>query len=305
MIPSDPLATAAGAGLSAASKRALQFDWQVFVEWCGRRKAAPYPATAELAHEFLQAQAEEGKTVATLARYRASIAKIHKKQRVPSPFSVEWATDAWMELKRAYGTAQNQKSEATLELMKTVKGKDAQAVRDRAILSFGLMTALRGTELCSLDVSDLEFRKEGVVVNVRHSKTDQFGEGRVIGIEYAPDKATCPVLAVKEWIKILDGKSIPLFRRIDEGKIGTRMTAADVSEVVKAAARASGLDPDKFGSHSLRIGYVTEGIKAGLDWATIMEQTGHKKIETVKKYARVAADPFKKSKTSALYRKDE
>ncbi len=306
-VPEAALALAAGAGLSLAAKRALQFDWQVFADWCAARDTQPFPAAAELAHTFLEEQAQKGKKVATLARYRASIAKIHKKQRQPSPFSTEWATDAWMEIKREFGAAQDKKREATLDFAKAIVGKGISAVRDRAILNFGLMTALRGTELCSLDVSDLEFRKEGVVVQVRHSKTDQFSEGRTIGIEYAPDKKICPVRAIEAWIEAAELKSDgPLLRKVDDGRVTKeRLTSADIADVVKNAARVLGLDPDNYGSHSLRIGYVTEAIKAGQDWTTIMEQTGHKKIETVKRYARVAADPFKKSRTSDLYKRDK
>jgi site-specific recombinase XerD len=297
------LVTAAGAGLSDSAKRALKFDWQVFTEWCATRNAEPFPATPELAHTFIVEQANN-KSVATLARYRATIGKIHKKHRQPSPFGVEWASDAWMEVKREHGAAQNKKQAATLEFAKSVVGKHPAAVRDRAILTFGLMTALRGSELCALTLDDLEFRKEGVVVQIRNSKTDQFGEGRVIGIEYAPNKKNCPVRAVKAWIDLLDDTTGPLLRRIEDGQITDEgMTATMISDVVKSVAVVNGLDAKKYGSHSLRIGYINEAIKAGQDWSTIMEQTGHKKLETVKGYARVAADPFKKSRTGEIYKR--
>jgi len=299
------VAAAAGAGLSEAAKLALRFDWQVFSAWCVSRGVPSLPATPEDAHEFIVEQSKT-KKMATLARYRASISKIHKKGKTPSPFATEWAADAWKDIKREKGSAQVQKKAATL-LFASAGGSSPAQVRDHAVLTFGLMTALRGTELCALDIDDLEFREEGVVVQIRRSKTDQFGEGRVIGIEFSPDKKTCPVLAVKAWVKMLGTDRGPLFRSLlSNGQPGPhRMGRDTVALVVKTAAAAAGLDPAKFGAHSLRIGYVTEAITAGQDWVTIMEQTGHKKLETVKKYARVAADPFKKSKTSELYKKEK
>ena len=53
--------------------------------------------------------------------------------------------------------------------------------RDRALLLLGFAGALRRSELVGLNVEDLDFREEGLVITVRRSKTDQEGEGREIG----------------------------------------------------------------------------------------------------------------------------
>jgi len=50
-------------------------------------------------------------------------------------------------------------------------------LRDRALITLGFAGALRRSELVALDVADLAFVPEGLEALVRHSKTDQDGEG--------------------------------------------------------------------------------------------------------------------------------
>jgi integrase len=65
--------------------------------------------------------------------------------------------------------------------------------RDRALLLLGFAGAFRRSELVALDVADLEDNREGLIVRIRKSKTDQEGEGRAVGIPRGADPPTCPV----------------------------------------------------------------------------------------------------------------
>ena len=47
------------------------------------------------------------------------------------------------------------------------------------------------------------------------------------------------------------------------------LTVRQVAEVVKEVARAAGLDPDRFGAHSLRIGGASAALAAGVPPALI------------------------------------
>jgi hypothetical protein len=50
------------------------------------------------------------------------------------------------------------------------------------LLLVGFAGAFRRSELAALDVADLQFTSDGLVVTLRRSKTDQEGEGRKVGI---------------------------------------------------------------------------------------------------------------------------
>src|SRR5689334_8121694 len=85
-------------------------------------------------------------------------------------------------------------------------------LRDRALLLLGFAGAFRRSELVSLDVTDLEFTRAGLIVTLRKSKTDQEGKRRRLGIPYGSSEQTCPVRSLQAWLesaRIVDG---PVFR---------------------------------------------------------------------------------------------
>ena len=55
--------------------------------------------------------------------------------------------------------------------------KGLLGVRDRALLLVGFAAALRRAELVALDVAHVAWHREGIIVHVARSKTDQLGAG--------------------------------------------------------------------------------------------------------------------------------
>ena len=70
-----------------------------------------------------------------------------------------------------------------------------------------------------------------------------------------------------------------------------RLQPKAIWTIVKDSVEAIGLDPSRYGSHSLRAGFVTTAHLEHTDVLGIMEVTGHTKVETVRGYLR-NADPF-------------
>jgi len=152
----------------------------------------------------------------------------------------------------------------------------------------GFAGAFRRSELVGLDIGDLEFGRDGLVVTVRRSKTDQEGQGRRIGIPYGSHPETCPVRAAQYWGDVLDTASGPLFRRIDRhGHLGAgRLSDKAVALIIKRCARSAGLGSADLAGHSLRAGLATAAAAAGVSERAIMAQTGHRSLATVRKYIR-------------------
>jgi hypothetical protein len=46
----------------------------------------------------------------------------------------------------------------------------------------------------------LSFTKDGLVIDLRRSKTDQEAAGRKVGIPFGKEDATCPVRALRRWL---------------------------------------------------------------------------------------------------------
>jgi hypothetical protein len=55
---------------------------------------------------------------------------------------------------------------------------------------------------------------------------------------------------------------------------------------VKKLAERAGLDATKYAGHSLRAGHATSAAIAGASERSIMNQTGHRSVQTVRRYIR-------------------
>jgi len=65
-------------------------------------------------------------------------------------------------------------------------------LRDRALILLGFAGAFRRSEMVGLNVADCSFGNDGVTVTLRHSKTDQEGAGRKVGIPYGSSPQNVP-----------------------------------------------------------------------------------------------------------------
>ena len=194
-------------------------------------------------------------------------------------------------IRRTKGTAVSQKSPTLtddIRAMVEATGEGLIGLRDRALVLRGFAGAFRRSELVALDLEDCDFGKDGLTVMLRRSKTDQAGEGRKVGIPYGSNPETCPVRTVQEWMQmagITDGR---LFRSINwHGKVQAGgLSGIDVARVVKKLAERAGLDPARCAGHSLRAGHATAAAIAGASERSIMNQTGHRSVQMVRRYIR-------------------
>jgi integrase len=191
---------------------------------------------------------------------------------------------------------------ACLAKMRDRRFDDIQIKRDRAMLAIGFYAALRRAEIVALKVDDLEFTKDGLLVTIRRSKTDQFAEGQTVGIKTQTDPKVCAVALMQDWLTASELKDGPLFRRIDSRSdaIGVKpLTRQVVAMIVKKWAEAAGLDPDRFAGHSLRAGFVTTAAAKGVTLHNIMRQTRHKSERVAMTYIRPAT-VFRDNPTDGL-----
>ena len=161
-------------------------------------------------------------------------------------------------------------------------------MRDRALLLLGFAGAFRRSELIGLDRAAVALTTDGLVVTLRRSKTDPEGAGRKIGIPYGSHPETCPVRAFRAWLEASRITAGALFRPINRhAQLGTRrLSAYAVALIVKRYATAAGLNASEFAGHSLRSGLATSAAQAGASERAIMNQTGHRSLNMVRRYIR-------------------
>jgi integrase len=279
---------------AASTRQAYGADWRHFSAWCARARVTSLPATPETVALYLAELAATHKT-ATIARRMAAIAAAHKARGLEPPTSMRYGAVAsvWQGIKRTNGRAQNAKAPvllADLRAMVQHLRPGRIGIRDHALLLVGFAGAFRRSELVALSFEDAEFTSDGVVINLRRSKTDQEAEGRKIGIPYGSNPETCPVRALKAWIETARITSGRLFRSVTRhGKIGSGMSGYAVALMVKRYADAAGLNCAAYSGHSLRAGLATSAAIAGASERSIMNQTGHKSTAMVRRYIRDAS----------------
>ena len=270
--------------------RGYQSDWREFCAWCERQNACPLPAEPETVAAYIAECAGRLKAGSVQRRLNA-IAEAHKAVNVESPTHHAIVVNTMKGIRRTLGTAPAQKSPTLTDDIRTMADQtDAGIIgtRDRAMLLLGFAGAFRRSELVGLDVEDCGFGKDGLTVTLRRSKTDQDGAGRKIGIPYGSNPDTCPVRTIREWIDAGGIAGGPLFRSINRhGQVKpVRLSGIDVARIVKKLAGRAGLDAPKYAGHSLRAGHATAAAIAGASERSIMNQTGHRSVQMVRRYIR-------------------
>jgi len=90
-----------------------------------------------------------------------------------------------MAVRRTIGTAQKGKSPLlTLDLRKILVHlpDGVRGLRDRALLLVGFAGAFRRSELAALDIDQVRFTPDGLVIRLQRSKTNQEGEDEPVAI---------------------------------------------------------------------------------------------------------------------------
>ena len=83
------------------------------------------------------------------------------------------------------------------------------------------------------------------------------------------------------------GLAYDFFRFVSRPHVGKALHKDSVGRIVKALVKRAKLaNPEAYGGHSLRAGFVTEASANGATDRQIMKQTGHKSIVMVHRYAR-------------------
>jgi integrase len=274
------------------TRRAYAADWRSFEAWARGQGFEPLPPSGELVALYVASLSREGLRVSTIERAVSGIASTFRERGFSWTAPVV-LTDTVRGLRRVMGTKKQKKHAATDDVLRkmlgTFEGTVADA-RDRALLTIGWCGALRRSEIVALDVEDVTFVPEGLVLQLRRSKTDQEGKGTERGLPRAEDPALCPSRSLRTWLDVAGIASGAIFRPVtSEQKVkDTRLSASAVAELVKRAAREAGFDAREFSGHSLRAGFVTTAAKRGRGLDEIMRQTGHRSEHVAREYIRHA-----------------
>ncbi|MEN9698095.1 MAG: hypothetical protein RL448_50 [Actinomycetota bacterium] len=155
---------------------------------------------------------------------------------------------------------------------------DAESIRDLAIVEILYASGARVSELCGLDLTDVDYERQTIRV---------FGKGakeRVIPIGNPAISALNNWLQIRnEFLKSNSENAIFL------GKKGNRINQRQVRTIVyKTLEALEGFE--RMGPHALRHSAATHLLEGGADLRTVQEILGHASLATTQIYTHVSAE---------------
>lgn len=294
---SDRLAALVANSIADSTRRAYRSDFAHFLAWGGSVPASPDAVAA-----YLAAHAEV-LSPATLTRRLASVALAHRAKGLASPTSAEVVRAVLRGIRRTQGTSQASATPLLrddLFIVLDCMGTGLKDVRDRALLLIGFAGGFRRSELVSLDHEDISTVRQGLILHLRRSKTDQEGAGRKIGIPHGRTRH-CPVAALETWLGRSGITGGPLFRPINRhGHMAdARLSGEAVATVIRERVSEVGIDSTGYSGHSLRSGFATSAAHTGASPWKIRQQTGHASDAMLSRYIK-AGQMFEENAAAAL-----
>ena len=273
--------------------RAYKSDFNDFGIFCVRNGFRSLPSEPKIVSLYLTHLSTKEAKMSTLKRRLVSIGVIHKLKGHYLDTKHPAIIENIMGIKRRKGSVQKSKKPILISNLKQIinvidqENKGAiEKFRDRSIILIGFSGGFRRNEIVSLDHDDLDFVAEGLKINIKRSKTDQFGEGFTKALPYFDNSQYCPVVSLKKWLEISRINSGPVFRRFVKGpKLSEkRLTDQTVALLIKKYLQLAGIDSKNYSGHSLRSGFATSAAESGVEERSIMAMTGHKSTDMVRRY---------------------
>jgi len=277
--------------------RAYKSDFRDFGLFCSKNGFRSLPSEPRTISLYLTYLSTKEIKLSTLKRRLVSIGVIHKLKGHYLDTKHPSIIENIMGIKRRKGSVQKGKKPLLINNLKRLINvidskisEEIKRLRDRSIILIGFSGGFRRNEIVSLDYDDLDFVSEGLKINLKRSKTDQFGEGAIKGLPYFENSQYCPVISAKKWIEVSNIKSGPLFRRFSKGSKLTenRLTDQTIALLIKDYLKLAGIDNNNYSAHSLRSGFATSAAESGAEERSIMAMTGHKSTEMVRRYIKEA-----------------
>ncbi|MEO0075680.1 MAG: tyrosine recombinase XerC [candidate division WOR-3 bacterium] len=158
-----------------------------------------------------------------------------------------------------------------------ISGNDERSLRNRAIMELLYGAGLRASELVGLNIDDIDFHNEVVLVKGKGNKE------RIAPLGSYAQKA------VKEYLAIRQEKQNPaLFLNLHGKRLTTRSVQTIVKRLITRAAEVSHTNP-----HTLRHSFATHLLERGADLRAVQELLGHSSLSATQIYTHLSVKKLK------------
>ena len=252
--------------LTDNTRKSYQSDFRLYQSICRELMIDPFDEKSII--YYIAEETKNGKKHSTISRRITAVKKIFGIKNIKLSPAVDLQIKKMMVgLKKSTNYIPCQKEPFLVQdIKKMIDLMDLETLegsRDKALILLGFVTGSRRGEIVSLDVSNIEFCKEGMVVTFPKTKINLDVKKAV---HFLKNKKYCPVLAMKNWLTISGIISGPVFRGLRKGKQkirNSRLCDRSIADIVKYYAQSIGKDIADFSGHSLRRGFATAADRHG------------------------------------------
>ncbi|WP_226661490.1 site-specific integrase [Microbulbifer aggregans] len=274
------------AATSESTRKAYRSAIRQFEKWGGR-----LPTDSQTLMHYLLGRAE-AVNPRTLELHLTAIGQWHNYQGIANPVLDPLIHKTMQGIRRVHAKPKQKAKALRLEHIATMtntlrtRPDSLKKLRDLALVLVGFFGAFRRSELVAIQVEDLVWEEEGLVIRIPRSKTDQSGEGLVRALPFG-NPSVCPASALKTWLTHTGITNGPVFLAVNRwDQIQQRpLNPASINDLLKKLGTECNFDfVDTLSSHSFRRGLSTSAARENVDFELIKKQGGWKSDATVWEY---------------------
>jgi len=169
-------------------------------------------------------------------------------------------------------------------LLEYYQNKQAEALRDYAVVNLLLRTGLRTVELTRSNIEDITFKDSKRILFIQGKGRDEKDNFVIL-----TDKTYSPIDEYLKTRGALKTKE-PLFTSASNNNSGGRLTTRSISKIAKEGLKAIGLNDRNFTAHSLRHTTACSLIRSGASLEEIQGVLRHTNPATTQIYLSSIAD---------------
>jgi len=263
--------------------RSYRSDFEHYATWCKKYQYDPLNIHEDKFADYIL-QMGGNLTVATIQRRVASLSSIFNLTKSANPTKEPVIILTIKKLRRKFGKPQKQATPLTYDILiklKNVCSDDIVSIRNKLLLQLGYETMRRRSEICQFKFEDLQhLSNHKHALLLRHSKTDQYNQGKVIPISNELSEM------ILSWSLVIDQDSGYILRSFKRNlSTNLSLTPASINHILKNLQKQAGLNQiGELSGHSFRVGAALDLLDKNIPLEKIMLRGGWKSETSAMRY---------------------
>lgn len=269
-------------GRSKNTIAAYRRDLHRYMLWLDQHKESVSTIGPSGVERYVSHRQKSGEAPASSARALAAVRMLHA-YLVSESLRLDDPTLRVDGVKVAAGVPKPLTESDVEALLSTVVGDDALSTRDRAVLEMLYATGARISELCGLNIDDLDRDNRVVRLFGKGSKERLVPYGSVASLRLEEYLQQRFLLEPEYWRDHRDRDAVFLTNT------GKRLNRQKAWHIVRDAGIAAGIT-ETLSPHTLRHSCATHMLEHGADLRIVQEMLGHATISTTQIYTKVSTE---------------